>query len=187
MKIVIIDNYDSFTYNLFQYFKHFKNDVIVVKNNEVDCDSDIIKFADKLVFSPGPGKPNESGNTFSILDNYKASKSILGVCLGHQIIAEYFGAKIEQLENPLHGKAKQIIHNGQIYTRLKQNTVVGLYHSLFVSKLNFPNDLIIESETESGIIMGICHKKYDLVGVQFHPESILTENGLEMIKNWISN
>ncbi len=187
MKILLIDNYDSFTYNLYQYLKHFVDDVIVVKNNKISIKEIEIMQPDKIVISPGPGNPDEAGISIGAVKHFGESVPILGVCLGHQVIAQVFGGKIIQAKVPVHGKAKKITHNNQgFYKGLKQKLAVGLYHSLIVDEHTLSKDLQITAKTEEGVIMGISHKIFPLTGVQFHPESILTENGYGMINNWIS-
>ena len=184
MRLLIVDNYDSFTYNLFHYVNQFVDDVIVVKNDQVDL-SQIRQF-DKIILSPGPGLPSEHENLFKIIE-YSLTKSVLGVCLGHQAIAEYFGARLLNLENVNHGISTEIsiVESDNMFNSIPQKINVGLYHSWFVDKEKLPSDLIITSVNEKGNIYSLKHSKLDIRGVQFHPESIMTENGLKMIENWI--
>ena len=186
MKLLIVDNYDSFTYNLYHYVNQFVNNVEVVKNDQVKL-SKINNF-DKIILSPGPGLPNEHENLFEIIDISK-EKSLLGVCLGHQAIAEYFGANLLNLDLVNHGVSNEIIitENDYIFNSLPKKINVGLYHSWFVDKKNFPKELIVTSNNKAGNIYSFKHSKFDIRGVQFHPESIMTEYGLKIIENWVTN
>ena len=186
MKLLIVDNYDSFTYNLYHYVNQFVNNVEVVKNDQVNL-SKINNF-DKIILSPGPGLPNEHENLFKIIDILK-EKSLLGVCLGHQAIAEYFGANLLNLDLVNHGVSNEIIinENDYIFNSLPKKINVGLYHSWFVDKKNFPKELIVTSNNKAGNIYSFKHSKFDIRGVQFHPESIMTEYGLKIIENWVTN
>lgn len=186
MKILLIDNYDSFTYNLYQYLKHFVSDVVVFENDKITIAEIEKKQPDKIVISPGPGNPKEAGISLEVVTHFWKSKPILGVCLGHQIIAQAFGGKIIPAKTPMHGKSKKIVHNGKgIYSGLLQNNKVGLYHSLIVDEESLNENLIVTAKSQTGVIMGISHKQFPITGVQFHPESILTKNGYDMINNWI--
>ena len=184
MRLLIVDNYDSFTYNLFHYVNQFVDDVIVVKNDHVDL-SQIRQF-DKIILSPGPGLPSEHENLFKIIE-YSLTKSVLGVCLGHQAIAEYFGARLLNLDKVNHGISTEIsiVESDNMFNSIPKKINVGLYHSWIVDKEKLPRDLIITSVNEKGNIYSLKHSKLDIRGVQFHPESIMTENGLKMIENWI--
>jgi anthranilate synthase component 2 len=187
MKVLIVDNYDSFTYNLVQLLEQAGcAEATTVKNNCKDIDASDF---DKIIFSPGPGIPSEeAGLMRSILNKYAASKSILGICLGHQSIAEYYGANLMNMDKVLHGiKAKvNIIPNSDpIFAGLPETIYGGLYHSWKVSNDGFPDCLKITAISAEGIIMGISHKKYNVKGLQFHPESIMTEHGAAIIKNWL--
>lgn len=184
MRLLIVDNYDSFTYNLFHYVNQFVDDVIVVKNDHVDL-SQIRQF-DKIILSPGPGLPSEHENLFKIIE-YSLTKSVLGVCLGHQAIAEYFGARLLNLDKVNHGISTEIsiVESDNMFNSIPKKINVGLYHSWLVDKEKLPRDLIITSVNEKGNIYSLKHSKLDIRGVQFHPESIMTENGLKMIENWI--
>ena len=184
MRLLIVDNYDSFTYNLFHYVNQFVDDVIVLKNDQVDL-SQIRQF-DKIILSPGPGLPSEHENLFKIIE-YSLTKSVLGVCLGHQAIAEYFGARLLNLDNVNHGISTEIsiVEPDNMFNSIPKKINVGLYHSWIVDKEKLPRDLIITSVNEKGNIYSLKHSKLNIRGVQFHPESIMTENGLKMIENWI--
>ncbi len=186
MKILLVDNYDSFTYNLYQYLKSFEHNVSVHQNDALTIEQ-IEKMApDKIVISPGPGTPLDAGISLDVVSRFKEEIPILGVCLGHQVIARVFGARIIKSENPVHGKSVTITHNNsRIYSSLPQNVKVGLYHSLIVDEETISPDFIISARSENNKVMGIQHKTFDLEGVQFHPESILTECGYRMIENWI--
>jgi anthranilate synthase component 2 len=184
VRLLIVDNYDSFTYNLYHYANQFIKDVEVKKNDEVDISK--INDFDKIILSPGPGLPHEHKNLFKIIEA-SINKSLLGVCLGHQAIAEYFGASLTNLDYVNHGVSTEIkvVDFDCLFNNLPNKFNVGLYHSWFVSKKSFPKDLIITSENKLGNIYSFRHINYDIRGVQFHPESIMTENGLKMIENWI--
>ncbi len=186
MKILLIDNYDSFTYNLFQYLKNFVHDVYVYENDVLTIEQIEEMAPDKIVISPGPGSPPDAGISLDVVSRFKEKIPILGVCLGHQIIAHAFGAQIIKSENPVHGKSVTIVHNNSgLYSSIPQNVKVGLYHSLIIDEKSLSPDFVISARSNEGKIMGIQHKNFNLEGVQFHPESILTELGYRMIKNWI--
>lgn len=185
-KILVIDNYDSFVYNLVHYLEALNCDVIVRRNDQFNMDE--ISSFDKLLLSPGPGIPNEAGQLMEIIKVYASSIPILGVCLGQQAIAEVFGANIENLKQVYHGissEATILVDNESLFKGLPKNIEIGRYHSWVVSRNNFPESLEITSVDENGFIMSLRHKKYDLRGIQFHPESILTPMGKRIIKNWI--
>ena len=192
MKILIFDNYDSFTYNLVHVVeKIIHNKVDVYRNDKISLEK--IKDYDKIILSPGPGLPCESGLLLSLIEKYASCRSILGVCLGQQAIAETFGGKLENLKNVYHGVATKIKVNDKrtssendVFKSLPNELEVGRYHSWIVSKENFPGDLEITAEDENGYIMGLRHKKFDVQGVQFHPESVLTPMGERMMRNWLS-
>jgi anthranilate synthase component II len=187
-KIVVIDNYDSFTYNLVHYLEDLNCHVTVFRNDEFDIDE--LQPFDKILLSPGPGIPDEAGLLKEVIKNYAPTKSILGVCLGQQAIGEVFGGSLTNLEKVYHGVATNIkITNPDIilFKDLPNEFEVGRYHSWVVSNDNFPNDLIITSIDENGQIMSLKHNKFDVRGVQFHPESVLTPNGKKILENWISS
>ncbi len=191
MKILIFDNYDSFTYNLVHVVeKIIHNKVDVFRNDKISLEK--IKDYDKIILSPGPGLPCQSGLLLSLIKEYASSKSILGVCLGQQAIAESFGGKLENLKNVYHGVAtkikvneKRTVAENDVFKALPDELEVGRYHSWIVSKENFPEDLEITAEDENGYIMGLRHKTFDVQGVQFHPESVLTPMGEKMMRNWL--
>lgn len=184
MKIIVIDNYDSFTYNLVHYLEELKCEVTVKRNDQVNI-KEIEKF-DKIVLSPGPGIPNEAGLLKEIISSFFNTKSILGVCLGHQAIAEVFGAELVNLKTVYHGVATDIniIKEDPLFNDLPNPLKVGRYHS-WVVKEPLPDDLEALAHDQNGQIMAFKHKTYNLRGVQFHPESILTEHGKDLLKNWL--
>jgi anthranilate synthase component II len=191
MKILIFDNYDSFTYNLVHVVEKIIHDKVdVFRNDKISLEK--IKDYDKIILSPGPGLPCESGLLLSLIKEYASSKSILVVCLGQQAIAENFGGKLENLKNVYHGVATKIKVNNErtlspndVFKTLPNELEVGRYHSWIVSDENFPKDLEITAQDENGYIMGLRHKAFDVQGVQFHPESVLTPMGEKMMRNWL--
>jgi len=187
MKILLIDNYDSFTFNLFHYLSSFKVKVDVIRNDKITSKEIIQKKYNKIVISPGPGNPDQAGNCLKIVKSLYKKIPILGVCLGHQIIGQVFGSKIIQTKKLMHGKTSKIIHkkNG-ILRNLPKNFDATRYHSLIIEKKSLSKDLEITAETKDGLIMGVKHKKYNVHGVQFHPESIKTKLGLKILKNFIN-
>ena len=185
-KVLVIDNYDSFTYNLVHYLEDLNCEVTVFRNDEFDLD-EVEKF-DKILLSPGPGIPDEAGLLKAVISKYSTTKSILGICLGQQAIAEVFGGKLLNLEKVYHGVATKIIitdENETIFDGLEKEFNVGRYHSWVVSNEDFPSELCITSIDKSGNIMSLRHNLLDVKGVQFHPESILTPNGKAILDNWL--
>ena len=186
MKILLIDNYDSFTYNLFHYLSSLKCNVEVYRNNKITIDQVKRKKFDKIVISPGPGYPKNSGYCPKIVKYFSPKIPILGVCLGHQIIGQVFGSKIIHAKKLMHGKLSVIKHNNKgILKGLNKTFEATRYHSLIVDKKNLGKDLIITAETRNKVIMGIMHKKHNVHGVQFHPESIKTRLGIKILKNFL--
>ncbi len=186
--ILVIDNYDSFTYNLVHYIRNLTDDPLEVFRNDKIALKDIAKY-EKIVLSPGPGIPVEAGICLELISEYAASKSILGVCLGHQAICEAFGGKLINLERVYHGVATPIHlleREDPLYKGIPEKFNAGRYHSWVVAKEQLPDCFSITSEDEEGMIMGISHKQYNVIGVQFHPESILTEYGMKIMENWIN-
>ncbi|TGL34038.1 aminodeoxychorismate/anthranilate synthase component II [Leptospira koniambonensis] len=184
--ILLVDNYDSFTYNLYQYFSQIGNKVEVFRNDKIDL-SEIKRLNPKgIILSPGPGRPEDSGVCIDILKELAGQLPILGVCLGHQAIGLVHGGKIVNAPNIMHGKVSLIEHDGKdIYKSLPSPFLATRYHSLVIQPESLPDVLEISSKTEDGIIMGVRHKtKPHLYGVQFHPESIMTQNGLELVRNF---
>ncbi len=185
MKIILIDKYDSFTFNLYHYLSTYSH-VDVIRNDKIDSAEIVKKKYNKIVISPGPGNPNQAGNCLKIVKKLYKKIPILGVCLGHQIIGQVFGSKIIQAKNLVHGKTSKIISKKKgILKNLPKTFEATRYHSLIVDKKTLSKDLSITAETKNGIIMGIQHKNYNVHGVQFHPESIKTKYGLKILKNFI--
>lgn len=187
MKIFILDNYDSFTFNLVHIIEQFASDVIVKRNDNVSMKE--INTCDKIVFSPGPGLPSEVKIMNEIINRFIDQKPILGVCLGHQAIAEYFGAKLINMKDVNHGREipTQIINQDYLFCDVPEEFKSGRYHSWVVDHKTFPNELVITSVDYNNYIMSLKHKTYDIRGVQFHPESVMTEYGTQMLKNWVNH
>ncbi|HEX8514722.1 MAG TPA: aminodeoxychorismate/anthranilate synthase component II [Bacteroidia bacterium] len=187
MKILVLDNYDSFTYNLVHYLEKESDAVIEVHRNDMISIEEIQPF-DKLLLSPGPGTPSEAGILKEVIKKYGSSKSILGICLGQQAIAEVFGGSLHNLENVYHGISTRIniINDDPLFKGLPRSFSVGRYHSWVVNREGFPAELEISAVDEEGYVMALRHRTLDIRGVQFHPESILSEYGSEIINNWIS-
>ena len=187
MKILLIDNYDSFTYNLFHYLSSLKTKVQVYRNDKINSSEIIKKRFDRIVISPGPGNPNQSGNCLKIVKEFHNKLPILGVCLGHQIIGQVFGSKIIQAKKLMHGKTSKIKSKKiGILKNLPKTFEATRYHSLIIDKKTLSNSLEITAESEDGLIMGVQHKLYDIHGVQFHPESIKTKFGMKILKNFVN-
>ena len=185
-KIILIDNYDSFTFNLYHYLSSFRVDVDVIRNDQITSIEILKRKYNKIVISPGPGNPNQSGNCLKIVKSLYKKIPILGVCLGHQIIGQVFGSKIVQAKKLMHGKTSKIISKKTgVLKNLPDTFEATRYHSLIIDKKSLPKDLEITAETKDGLIMGISHKKYHVHGVQFHPESIKTKLGIKILKNFI--
>ncbi|HZI68940.1 MAG TPA: aminodeoxychorismate/anthranilate synthase component II [Hanamia sp.] len=190
--IVVVDNYDSFTYNLVHVVEKILHEKVdVYRNDKIPLKK--IKEYDKIILSPGPGLPSESGLLLPLIKEYASSKSILGVCLGQQAIAEAFGGKLLNLKEVYHGVATKInvnekrsVSENDVFKNLPSELQVGRYHSWIVDKKDFPNELEITARDENEYIMALRHKSFDVQGVQFHPESVLTPLGEKMIKNWLS-
>ena len=188
MRILVIDNYDSFVYNLVHYLEELDCEVTVVRNDRFSIDE--LDAYDKILLSPGPGIPDEAGQLKKVIEHYASTKSILGVCLGQQAIGEVFGGSLENLSEVFHGVATStriIVDDEVLFKGLDKEIEVGRYHSWVVSRNDFPEDLEITSVDENGQIMSLRHRIYDIRGVQFHPESVLTPNGKQIIKNWVEN
>lgn len=200
MKILVFDNYDSFTYNLVHLVKKIVTDKVdVFRNDEIPLEK--VADYDKIILSPGPGVPSEAGLLLPLIKEYASKKSILGVCLGHQAIGEAFGARLVNLSTVYHGVATPVkvvrretsnvkegkpnIIQKDLFEGMPDEFPVGRYHSWIVSEENFPDDLEITAKDENGYIMGLQHKKYDVQGVQFHPESVLTPDGETILRNWL--
>jgi anthranilate synthase component II len=195
MKILVFDNYDSFTYNLVHLVKKIVGDQVdVVRNDGLDLDD--VQQYDKIILSPGPGIPSEAGLLLPLIKKYASSKSILGVCLGHQGIGEVFGARLVNLPEVYHGvafpvnilprKSNKSMANADLFAGIQDGFMAGRYHSWVVDRLDFPEDLEVTATDASGLIMALRHKKFDILGVQFHPESVLTPDGEKIMRNWLS-
>ena len=187
MKVLLIDNYDSFTFNLYHYISSLGVKVDVVRNDKITA-KDIKKNKyNKIVISPGPGNPNQSGNCINILKSLHKEIPFLGVCLGHQIIGQVFGSKIIQAKKLMHGKISRIKSKKIGILKILPKTFEATrYHSLIINKKTLSDSLEITAETEDGLIMGVQHKEFDIHGVQFHPESIKTKLGIKILKNFIN-
>ena len=185
MKIVIIDNYDSFTYNLSHLIKEIGAEVTVIRNDQFTLNQ--LERFDKIVLSPGPGIPSEAGLLLDVIKTYKGRKPILGVCLGHQAIGEVFGGTLENLSDVFHGVATEgtQFSNDYIFDSLPKRITMGRYHSWVVSRENFPTCLEVTAVSDEGQIMALKHKNYDIHGIQFHPESVLTPEGKTILRNFI--
>jgi anthranilate synthase component 2 len=187
MKILVFDNYDSFTYNLVQLIREIATEakVEVYRNNEIPLEN--VKGYDKILLSPGPGIPSESGLLLPLIKEYAATKSIFGVCLGQQAIAESFGGSLSNLTKVYHGVATlvHLTNASSLFEGLPNTFSVGRYHSWVVNEKDLPSDLIITSKDEEGYIMSLEHTTYDVKAVQYHPESVLTPEGAKIISNWL--
>lgn len=184
--LLMIDNYDSFVYNLVRYFEELGEEIIIYRNDKITIKDIESMNIDGIVISPGPKSPKEAGLSLDIIDKFKEKFPILGICLGHQCIGHYFNAVVKKGNEPVHGKMFNITHNNRgIFEEVKNPLRVTRYHSLIVDKENFPDSLEIISETEDNIIMGIKHKEYPIYGVQFHPEAEMTEEGHKILNNFI--
>jgi para-aminobenzoate synthetase component 2 len=186
--ILVIDNYDSFTYNLVQYLGELGEEIVVYRNDEIDLDG-IAKLApDHILISPGPCTPNEAGISLALLDRFKGEIPIFGVCLGHQAMGQAFGGDVIRADQLMHGKTSEITHDGRtIFEGLPSPFTATRYHSLIVKRETLPDCLEISAETDDGLIMGLRHKEYVVEGVQFHPESIMTDHGLTILRNFLSH
>ena len=185
-KIILIDNYDSFTFNLYHYLSSLKVNVDVIRNDQISSNEVLKRRYSKIVISPGPGNPNQSGNCLKIVKSLYKKIPILGVCLGHQIIGQVFGSKIIQAQKLMHGKTSKIMSKKTgVLKNLPKTFEATRYHSLIIDKKSLSKDLEITAETKDGLIMGVQHKKYNVHGVQFHPESSKTKIGIKILKNFI--
>ena len=186
--LLVIDNYDSFTYNLVQYLGELGADMKVVRNDEVSVNEIENELRpEKILISPGPGTPDGAGISLNVIARFAKSIPILGVCLGHQAIGQYFGGKVVRAPEPVHGKSVEIMHDGKtIFEGIEANFSAGRYHSLVVERESMPECLEISAESPDGLIMAMRHRTLPVEGVQFHPESILTEHGKIILKNFLS-
>jgi anthranilate synthase component II len=188
-KVVVVDNYDSFTYNLVQYLGELGAEVNVMRNDVVTVAQVAAARADRIVVSPGPGRPEDAGITMGVIRQLGETTPILGVCLGHQAIGAVYGGSVVRAPAPMHGKTSSIAHDGRgVFRGLDGPFVASRYHSLVVSDEGFPAELEVSARTEGdgiGIIMGVRHRRFPVHGVQFHPESILTGEGMHILRNFL--
>ncbi len=181
----MLDNYDSFVYNLSAYFRELGQEVLVKRESEITLSEIEALCPEGIILSPGPGKPSDAAASLRILEKFERKIPILGVCLGHQVIGHYFGARVEKGKCPVHGKVTGIIHRDSgVFRGLPQEFRVTRYHSLVVSGRDFPSELVIDAVSGEGVVMGISHRAYPVYGVQFHPEAVLTEYGKELLENF---
>ena len=186
--ILVIDNYDSFTYNLVQYLGELGEEIVVKRNDEIDLKGIEELAPDHILISPGPCSPNEAGISLALIEHFKGKVPIFGVCLGHQAIGQAFGGEVVRADNLMHGKTSEMHHGGKgVFTGIPSPFTATRYHSLIVKKDTLPDCLEITAETEAGEIMGLRHKEFPIEGVQFHPESIITENGLTLLRNFLKS
>ena len=186
--ILVIDNFDSFTFNLVQYVQEIGEEVIVLRNDQVSLKEITDMNPDYILISPGPGNPDTAGICLDVVKNFYQEIPILGVCLGHQIIAQAFGGIVKKAAKPMHGKISLINHDqNEIFQDIPSPLPVTRYHSLVVDETSFPSCLEISARSNDGEIMAIRHKQFKVEGVQFHPESILTESGMRMVRNFFKN
>jgi anthranilate synthase/aminodeoxychorismate synthase-like glutamine amidotransferase len=185
--LLVIDNYDSFTYNLVQYLGELGADPRVVRNDEVTVDEveDDLR-PDRILISPGPGTPDDAGISIGVIDRFAGRLPMLGVCLGHQAMGQYFGGKVVRAPMPVHGKPVEINHDGRtIFAGVPDPFTAGRYHSLVVERESLPDDLEVSAQSPDGLVMGLRHRSKKIEGVQFHPESILTEHGKKLLQNFL--
>lgn len=184
--LLMIDNYDSFTYNLVQYLQELGQEVVTYRNDAISLDAIKQLKPERIVISPGPGEPKNAGISEDVIRQFGASLPILGVCLGHQAIGEVFGGEVVRAGELMHGKVSQIHHEGNgIFAGLPQGFKATRYHSLVVKRETFPSELEITAWTDNNLVMGLRHRRHPIYGVQFHPESILTEGGKQLLQNFI--
>ena len=186
MQILMIDNYDSFTYNLYQYFGILGAKVEVFRNDKIEVNKiDISKYR-SIVISPGPGRPTDAGVSKDIIEKFKGIVPILGVCLGHQVIGEVFGSKIVRADVVMHGKTSKIYHNDdEIFEDVPDPFIATRYHSLAIERESISDELLITAISDDGVIMGVRHIEHPIWGIQFHPESILTKYGMKILENFL--
>jgi len=185
--ILIIDNYDSFTYNVYQYVANLGYEVHVVRNDQMTLADIEAGGYEAIIISPGPGTPDDAGISKAVIKEFAGQVPILGICLGHQAIGEVFGGRVVRAPEPIHGKVAEIQHSGTgLYLGVSPNFTAGRYHSLIVEKESLPDCLEITSTLADGMIMGLRHREYNVQGVQFHPESILTPEGIKLLGNFLN-
>jgi anthranilate synthase component 2 len=184
--VLLVDNYDSFTYNLYQYLGELGAEVRVVRNDELSAEAALALAPDRIVISPGPGTPDQAGITLDLIRRAAGRIPVLGVCLGHQALGQAFGGEVRRAPKLMHGKTSQIHHDGRsVFARLPDPFTATRYHSLVVDRDSVPESLEISAWTDDGIVMGLRHREYPLEGVQFHPESILTTVGKDLLRNFL--
>jgi len=185
--ILVIDNYDSFTYNLVQYLGELGGEIVVRRNDEIDLAGIEALAPDHILISPGPCTPNEAGISLALIEHFKGKIPILGVCLGHQAIGQAFGGEVVRADHLMHGKTSEIHHSGKgVFAGVPSPFTATRYHSLIVKRETLPDCLEITAETAEGEIMGLRHREYPVEGVQFHPESIMTEHGKTILRNFLA-
>lgn len=186
--ILLIDNYDSFTFNLYQYIRELGAECEVVRNDELTCKEIFTKKPARIIISPGPGNPDSAGISLEIVTKSQGQVPILGVCLGHQAIGQAFGGKIIKAPKMMHGKVSKITHKKcGVFNGLPSPLKATRYHSLMIAKKSFPKALEVTAKSEDGVIMGVRHRDWPIQGVQFHPESIMTEHGKKILKNFLED
>ncbi len=184
--LLLIDNYDSFTYNLYQYLGELGQETRVIRNDEMSAEAALALGPERVVISPGPGTPDQAGITLDVIRGAAGRVPLLGVCLGHQALGQAFGGRVVRAPKLMHGKTSEIQHDGRtIFSGLPQPFIATRYHSLVVDRASVPESLEISAWTEDGIVMGLRHKEHALEGVQFHPESILTAAGKDLLRNFL--
>jgi anthranilate synthase/aminodeoxychorismate synthase-like glutamine amidotransferase len=182
--ILLVDNYDSFTYNLYQYFLILGEETAVIRNDELDLEKIESMHPRLIVISPGPGRPESAGMSMDLVTKYRSRIPILGICLGMQIVAQCYGGRIVRADEPVHGKVRQIAHTGtRLFKDVSSPMNVTRYHSLLVERSSLPSEFLVDAESQEGEIMAISHRTAPIWGVQFHPEAILTDSGLQLLSN----
>ena len=185
--ILLIDNYDSFTYNVYQAVANLGHPLQVVRNDQITLDEIAAAHYNAIIISPGPGTPDDAGISKEVVTYFAGKSPIFGICLGHQVIGEAFGAKVSRAPQPVHGKIARINHEGMgLYANLPQPFTAGRYHSLIVDRATLPDCLEITATNDEGLIMGMKHRQFNVQGVQFHPESILTPEGTTLLGNFLA-
>jgi len=185
--ILLLDNYDSFTYNLAQYLGQMGQTLVVRRNDKISLDEIADLRPERIVISPGPGTPRQAGISIAVIERFAGKIPILGVCLGHQAIGEAFGGRVIRAAKLMHGKTSAIHHDARtVFRGLPQDFLATRYHSLIVERKSLPRELEISAETADGVIMGLRHRKMKVEGVQFHPESVLTDNGFRLLENFLA-
>ena len=182
--ILLVDNYDSFTYNLYQYFLILGEETAVIRNDDLDLEKIESMHPRLIVISPGPGRPESAGMSMDLVTKYRSRIPILGICLGMQIVAQCYGGRIVRADEPVHGKVRQIAHTGtRLFKDISSPMNVTRYHSLLVERSSLPSEFLVDAESQEGEIMAISHRTAPIWGVQFHPEAILTDSGLQLLSN----